>query len=180
MTIGKLGKLELISTNLRSTDNNLFFHPLSLFSNTTTEIIFRAGQIGFLGPAIVPGPTFVAVEKWGYLLHTAIFFLNVTTSSISNCIYNSQKFPLQVELFPLCESSFSWRNSLVFMAPASQQECDRGNLLVWEQDDGSSEPRGTPDELKYPLSNGRQQYTWTTITFCVVYNGVFYYINVNN
>ena len=63
MTIGKLGKLELISTNLRSTDNNLFFHPLSLFSNTTTEIIFRAGQIGFLGPAIAPGPTFVAVEK---------------------------------------------------------------------------------------------------------------------
>ena len=39
----------------------------------------------------------------------------------------------------------------MFMAPASQQECDRGNLLVWEQDDGSSEPRGTPDELKYPL-----------------------------
>ena len=87
------------------------------------------------------------------------FFLNVTTSSISNCIQNSRKFPLHVELFPLCESSFSWRNSLVFMAPASQQECDRGNLLVWEQDDGSSEPRGTPDELKYPLSNVRQQYT---------------------
>ena len=63
MTIGKLGKLELISTNLRSTDNNLFFHPLSLFSNTTTEIIFRAGQSGFLGPDIAPGPTFVAVEK---------------------------------------------------------------------------------------------------------------------
>jgi len=62
MTIGKLGKLELISTNLRSTDNNLFFHPLSLFSNTTIEITFRAGQIGFLGPAIAPGPTFVAVE----------------------------------------------------------------------------------------------------------------------
>ena len=78
MTIGKLGKLELISTNLRSTDNNLFFHPLSLFSNTTTEIIFRAGQSGFLGPAIAPGPMFGAVENY--------FFLNVTTSSISNCI----------------------------------------------------------------------------------------------
>ena len=47
MTIGKLGKLELISTNLRSMDNNLFFHPLSLFSNTTTEIVFRDTR-GFL------------------------------------------------------------------------------------------------------------------------------------